>query len=156
MAGSTNMPTLTKNIAPKKSFSELIEFEIRSESVVSAMILPIMKAPNAGLYPTLDAITTIRKHSPTLTISSVSVLMYFLNLRKKSGIIKTPTKNHSSRKKPSFSKLFKSSTPSNFLLTAKALSITISKIPNISSNIRTESTLEAKFCNLSPKSSKAL
>ena len=60
------------------------------------------------------------------------------------------------RKKASCRRLFISSIPSKCLLTAKALNITINRMPSISSMISTEITPEAKRFPLKPMSSKAL
>lgn len=48
-AGSTSMPTDTKKMAPKRSFTGLTTRSMFSASTVSARMLPIMKAPKAGL-----------------------------------------------------------------------------------------------------------
>ena len=49
--GSTIIPTDTKNTAPKKSFSGLMLFSIRSINPVSAKIDPIINAPKAEENP---------------------------------------------------------------------------------------------------------
>ena len=75
IAGSTIMPTDTKNTAPNRSFTGATSRSIDSASAVSARMDPIMKAPNAGEKPVLDAITTIAKHKPSATMSNVSSLI---------------------------------------------------------------------------------
>ena len=67
-----------------------------------------------------------------------------------------PTTNQSRRKNPSFKRLLISCVPSKLLLTAKALKITISRMPRISSKMRTERTPEVNFLVRNPKSSNAL
>ena len=47
--GSTIMPTDTKKTAPKRSFSGDMVCSMRSASMVSDRMLPIMKAPKAAL-----------------------------------------------------------------------------------------------------------
>ena len=48
-AGSTIMPTETKKMAPKRSFTGAVTRSMLSASTVSARMLPIMNAPNALL-----------------------------------------------------------------------------------------------------------
>ena len=48
-AGSTIMPTETKKMAPKRSFTGVVTRSMLSASTVSARMLPIMNAPNALL-----------------------------------------------------------------------------------------------------------
>ena len=48
-AGSTIMPTETKKIAPKRSFTGVVTRSMLSASTVSARMLPIINAPNALL-----------------------------------------------------------------------------------------------------------
>ena len=50
-AGSINIPTETKNMAPKRSFTGLIICSICSASMVSAKIDPMTKAPKAEEKP---------------------------------------------------------------------------------------------------------
>ena len=89
-------------------------------------------------------------------MSSVSLPIHLELRRKTSGTIKMPTTNQSTRKKPSFKKLCKSSVPSNWLLTAIAESITMSKMPKMSSKMSTPSTTLANFFCRKPNSSRAL
>ena len=50
-AGLTNIPTDTKKIAPKRSFTGCIICSICSASIVSAKIEPIINAPKAAENP---------------------------------------------------------------------------------------------------------
>ena len=86
MAGSTIMPTDTKKMAPKRSFTGLTSRSICSASSVSARMEPMMKAPNAAEKPVLAATTTMRKHRPSETTSRVSSFIRERVLRRMSGI----------------------------------------------------------------------
>ena len=86
IAGSTIIPTDTKKIAPNKSFTGATNFSMVSASTVSAKIEPMMKAPNAGEKPTLDAKTTIPKHMANEIINMVSLLTSFFERFKNIGI----------------------------------------------------------------------
>ena len=86
IAGSTIIPTDTKKIAPKRSFTGFTSLSIDSASIVSARIDPIINAPNAAENPVLAAITTMPKHSANDTISKVSSPISFLQRFKNSGI----------------------------------------------------------------------
>ena len=85
-ATSTIMPTETKKMAPKRSFTGLTRCSIFSASMVSARMLPMMNAPKAAENPTLEASTTIPKHSPSATMSMVSSLISGLVFFKNRGI----------------------------------------------------------------------
>lgn len=85
-AGSINIPTETKNMAPKRSFTGLIICSICSASIVSARIDPITKAPKAEEKPAFVAMMTIPRHSPRLTINKVSSFRKVLAFFRKEGI----------------------------------------------------------------------
>ena len=156
MAGSTSMPTDTKNTAPKRFFTGSTTFIMRSASIVSARIEPMTNAPKALLKPTLVDNTAMAQHRPRATMSSVSLL---INLRidlSMSGIRKIPTTNHRMRKKPIFIRLPIICPPSGFDPLAMAESITIMTMASMSSSISTLITSPAKRCCLRPRSSKAL
>ena len=72
---STIMPTETKKMAPKRSLTGVTTCSIRSASMVSARMLPMMNAPKAAENPTLAASTTMPKHNPSATMSIVSSLI---------------------------------------------------------------------------------
>ena len=156
ISGSTNMPTDTKNTAPKRFFTGSTSRIILSASIVSARILPITKAPNAELKPAPVAMTAIRKHSPSEMMTSVSSVISFRVLRRKSGIRKMPTTNQSTRMKPSRRMLISSCPPPAELPSAMVESITIITIASTSSRINTLITSEAKCCWRRPISSNAL
>ena len=98
MAGSTIIPTETKNIAPNKSLTGATSFSILSASTVSAKIEPMMKAPKAGEKPTFAASTTIPKHIAKETISNVSLPIHLRERFRKIGIRYIPTTNQRIRK----------------------------------------------------------
>ena len=80
-AGSTSIPTPTKNTAPNRFFTGVIILCITSASMVSASMAPITKAPNAVEKPTQSANTTMAKHKPTATMHSIySVIHFLINL----------------------------------------------------------------------------
>ena len=85
-AGSINIPTETKNIAPKRSFTGLIICSICSASMVSAKIDPMTKAPKAEEKPAFVAMITIPRHNPRLTINKVSSFRKVLAFFRKEGI----------------------------------------------------------------------
>ena len=85
-AGSISIPTETKKIAPKRSFTGFMRCSICSASMVSARIEPMTKAPSAEENPAFVAIITIPKHSPRLTISKVSSLRKVFAFFRKDGI----------------------------------------------------------------------
>ena len=86
MAGSINIPTETKKIAPNRSFTGLISRSMRSASTVSAKMEPITKAPNAEEKPAWVAIITLPKQRPMVTINIVSSLRNRLVCLRKEGI----------------------------------------------------------------------
>ena len=134
--GSTIIPTDTKKIAPKRSFTGLTRWSMCSASTVSAKIDPMIKAPNAAEKPVCAAITTIKKHIANDTISNVSSLISLRVLRSNKGINHIPTTNHKIKKNPSLPMLSSKSKPSTLLLTAIVESNTISTIARISSSMR--------------------
>ena len=73
--GSTSIPTETKKMAPKRFFTGSTSFSMRSASMVSARMLPMMKAPKADEKPTFVEKTAIAQHRPNETMSSTSLLM---------------------------------------------------------------------------------
>ena len=85
-AGCISMPTDTKNTALKRFFSGVTRRCITSASMVSARMAPITKAPRAVEKPALPASTTMPKHRPTATSSSVSSVIYLRIQRRKVGI----------------------------------------------------------------------
>ena len=85
-AGSINIPTETKNMAPKRSFTGLIICSICSASMVSAKIDPMTKAPKAEEKPAFVAMITIPRHNPRLTINKVSSFRKVLAFFRKEGI----------------------------------------------------------------------
>ena len=155
-ATSTIMPTETKKMAPKRSFTGATRCSICSASTVSARILPMMKAPNAAENPTEDAITTMPKHKARAVISMVSLLINDFTLRRNSGMRKMPTTNQRTRKNMSFRMDMSICVPSNSLLTANVESITMSTMAKMSSMMSTLNTSLAKRFSRSPISSKAL
>ena len=84
--GSISIPTETKKMAPKRSFTGLTICSICSASIVSARIDPITKAPSAEEKPALVAIITMPRQRPRLTISNVSSLRNVLAFFRKEGI----------------------------------------------------------------------
>ena len=154
--GSTNIPTDTKNTAPKRFFTGSTSRIILSASMVSAKMLPITNAPKAELKPASVAMTAIRKHSPSEMMTSISSVISLRVFRRKNGIRKMPTTNHSTRMKPSLRMLISSCPPLAELPSATVESITIITIASTSSKISTLITSEAKCCWRSPISSNAL
>ena len=154
--GSTSMPTDTKNMAPKRSFTGATSFSILSASMVSDMIEPMTNAPKALLNPTFVDSTAIRQHSPSDTMSSVSSLMSLRTDLRTSGTTKIPTTNHSIRKNTIFTMLPIIWPPSAPLPTAMADSITIMTIASTSSSMSTLITGPVNCCCLRPMSLKAL
>ena len=154
--GSTSMPTDTKNMAPKRSFTGATSFSILPASMVSASMLPITNAPKAELKPTFVDTTAIKQHSPSDTMSRVSLLMSLRVRRRKRGTAKMPTTNHSTRKKPIFMTEPIISPPSGLEPLASADSITIITMASTSSSMSTLITGPANFCCRSPISVNAL
>ena len=74
-ATSTIMPTDTKKMAPNRFFTGSTRCSMRSASIVSARMLPMMKAPKAAEKPTVEASTTMPKQRPRATMSMVSLLI---------------------------------------------------------------------------------
>ena len=89
-------------MAPKRFFTGSTSFSMRSASIVSARMLPMMKAPKAEEKPTLVEITAMAQHNPNETMSSTSLLISLRTLRRNRGMAKMPTTSHSIRKKPIF------------------------------------------------------
>ena len=96
--GSTSIPTETKKMAPKRFLTGSTNFSIRSASMVSARILPMIKAPKAELKPTCVEKTAIAQHKPKATTNNTSLLMRFRTERRNKGMAKIPTTSHSTRK----------------------------------------------------------
>ena len=117
---------------------------------------PITNAPNALLNPTFVESTDMRQHRPSATMSSVSLLMSLRMERRNIGTRKMPTTNHSTRKKPILSTDSSICPPSGLLPLARAESMTIITMANMSSSISTLITMLANFCCRSPMSSRAL
>ena len=154
--GSTNMPTETKKIAPKRFLTGSTNLMIFSASTVSARILPMTKAPKALEKPTLVERTAMPQHNPKATMSKVSLLMSLRTERRKRGMAKIPTINQSTKKKAILMTEPNICSPSGLLPPAMAESITIITIARISSRIKTLITMLANFCCRSPMSSNAL
>ena len=91
-----------------------------------------------------------------LTTRSVSRFIHRWAFRRKRGTTYTPTTNQRMRKKASFSRLPARAMPSNWRLTATALSTTMSRMPRMSSRMSTLSTSPENFFCRRPRSSKAL
>ena len=85
-AGSISIPTDTKKMAPKRSFTGLIRCSICSASIVSANMEPMTNAPNAEENPAFVAMITIPRHNPKLTISKVSSFRNVRAFFRKDGI----------------------------------------------------------------------
>ena len=83
---SISMPTETKKMAPKRSFTGLTNPSICSASTVSARMAPIMNAPRADEKPIALAMYTSPKQSPMLTMSSISSVRYFRIARRIVGM----------------------------------------------------------------------
>ena len=150
------MPTDTKKMVPKRFFTGSVMRMTRSASTVSAMMLPMTKAPKAELKPTAVEISAIMQHRPNDTTSRVSSVISLRVERKKVGITKRPTTNQSTRKKPIFSSEPNIAPPSGSPPTATALSMTIITTPRMSSRMSVDMTRPAKRCCPSPMSSNAL
>ncbi len=112
-AGSTSIPTETKKIAPKRSFTGLIICSMRSASTVSASIEPMMNAPKAAEKPVFVATTTMPRHNPKAITSSVSSFISRFTFFSSAGMTNIPTKNQRTRKKATFSTLPIISSPAN-------------------------------------------
>src|SRR5690606_28335742 len=150
-----NIPTDTKNTAPNKSFTGFIKCSICSALVVSAIIDPMIKAPNAGEKPAAVAKITIIKHSASDTINVVSSVRSPLVFFNKVGTKKIPAKNHKIKKKASLKIDSINSTPENCCETAMVDSKTINKMATISSTIKAPKTLPATSCFVTFSSSNA-
>ena len=155
-AGCTSMPTETKKTALKRFFNGVTKRCITSASMVSARMAPMTKAPRAVLKPACAASTTMPKHRPTATSSSVSSVMYLRIQRRNVGIRYMPKTNQTMRKKTSFTILHTSCPPSKVLLTLMVLSTTSSSTAMMSSTTSTAVTVEVYFCCFSFRSSKLL
>ena len=132
VSGLISMPTDTKKTAPNKSFTGLTKCSICSACVVSAMIEPIIKAPNAGENPTLAAKITINKQSANEIISIISSVNKCLAFLSSVGIKKIPTTNQIVKKKINFRTAKPNSIPENCWLTAMVESKTIIRMAIIS------------------------
>ena len=154
--GSTNIPTDTKKMAPKRFLTGSTSFSICSASIVSARMLPMMNAPKADEKPTFVEKTAIAQHSPSDTINSTSSFTSLRILRRKAGTAKIPTTSHNTRKKPILTMEPSICPPSGLSPAAMALSITIMTMARMSSRISTDITSPANCCWRRPKSSKAL
>ena len=150
------MPTDTKKMAPNRFFTGSTSFSMCSASMVSARMLPMMKAPKAEEKPTCVEKTAMAQQRPSDTMSSTSLLMRRRTERRKSGTAEMPTTNHSTRKKPMRSMELSICPPLGLLPLAMALSITIMTMASMSSSMSTLITSPANCCCRSPKSSKAL
>ena len=150
------MPTETKNTAPKRFFTGSTSFSMRSASMVSARMLPMMKAPKADEKPTLVEKTAMAQHSPRDTISNTSLLMSRRTERRNSGTAKMPTTSHRTRKKPMRTTDSSIWPPSGLLPPAMAESMTIMTMARMSSRMSTDMTIDANWCCRRPRSSKAL
>ena len=150
------MPTDTKKMAPKRFLTGSTSFSIRSASMVSARMLPMMKAPKADEKPTLVENTAIAQQSPKDTTSSTSLLMRLRTERRNRGMAKIPTTSQRTRKKPIFRMEPSIWPPSGLLPLAMAESITIMTIARMSSRMSTDMTSPANCCWRSPRSSNAL
>ena len=156
IVGSTSMPTDTKKMAPKRFFTGSTSLMIFSASMVSARMLPMIKAPKADENPTFEEKTAIAQQSPSDTINNTSLLIRRLTERRKSGIAKMPTTSQSTRKNTILHTLLSISPPPKFCPLAIALRSTIMTIARISSSISTLMTRPANCCWRRPISSKAL
>ena len=112
-AGLMSIPTEMKKMAAKTFFSGVISFSIRCDSMVSARIDPITKAPRALLNPASSAVSTIPRHRPRARIISVSSFKCFFNMRISVGIISIPQTNHAASVMARSTTLLASSAPSN-------------------------------------------
>ncbi len=113
VSGLISIPTDTKKTAPNKSLTGFTRCSICSASLVSAIIEPIIKAPNAGEKPTSEAKITIAKQSANETMSSISSVNKCFNFFNKVGMKKIPEMNQIDKKKKSLSKDLTSSLPEN-------------------------------------------
>ena len=143
-------------MAPNRFFTGSTSFSMRSASIVSARMLPMIKAPKADEKPTFVEMTAMAQHSPSDTMSSTSLLISLRTERRNSGIAKMPTTSHSIRKKPILRMEPNIWLPSGLLPLAMADSMTIMTMAKISSRIRTDITNPANCCCRRPRSSKAL
>ena len=150
------MPTDTKKMAPKRFFTGSTSWIILSASMVSARMLPMMKAPKALLKPTSVEMHAMAQQSPSATMVMVSSFMSRRVLRRNMGMKKMPTTSHTVRKKPILTTEATICSPSGLAPVAKAESITIMTMAMMSSRMSTLITSPANFCCLSPRSSKAL
>ena len=154
ITGSINIPTETKKIAPNKSFTGLTKCSICSACVVSAIIEPIIKAPNAGEKPTFDANITIIKHKASEIIKSISSVSKSFAFFNNDGMKKIPPINQAVKKNTSFKTDMINSVPENFWLTATVDNSTIIKMATMSCTIRDPITIPANFLAFTPSSSK--
>jgi hypothetical protein len=155
MSGSSIMPTDTKKMAPKRSFTGFTKCSIRSACTVPASSAPMMNAPKAALKPALAAITTMIRHRAMAVISKVSSFISLRDRRSSVGMRKMPTANQRIRKKPNLPSSHSMACPLKCWLTATVLSSTINSTATTSSITNTPTTMVAKTCVFSPSSSKA-
>ena len=154
--GSTSIPTDTKKMAPKRFFTGSTSLMMRSASMVSAKMLPMIKAPKADEKPTFVEKTAIAQHKPSDTMSNTSPLIRLRTDLRNSGMAKMPTTSHSTKKKMMRQMLLSIWPPPSSSPPAMALSSTIITIARMSSSISTDMTSPANCCWRSPRSSKAL
>ena len=150
------MPTETKKTAPKRFLTGSTTRAILSASTVSARMLPMTKAPKAGLKPTVAEITAMAQHSPSATTTIVSPFIRRRVRRRNGGMRNMPTTNHSTRKNTILTMLPSIMPPSGLAPPAMVESITIMTMARTSSRMRTLITSPAKRCWRMPRSSKAL
>ena len=146
ISGSTNIPTDTKKMAPKRFLTGSTSFSIRSASMVSARILPMIKAPKAEEKPTSVEKTAIAQHNPRDTTSSTSALIRGRTRRKNGGMAEIPTTSQRIRKNPILRIEPIISPLLGLLPLAMALSITIITMARISSRMSTLITRPANCC----------
>lgn len=156
-AGFTSMPTETKKTAPKRSLMGAIRCSIFSALGASAISEPMMKAPSAEEKPRCVASTTMPRHRPIATMTSVSSFIRRCAHLKKLGTRYMPSTNQSTRKNTRRPMLSSSSSEDTFVVaTASVASSTIMIMPAISSTMRMPKTTSVKRCARIFKSSKAL
>ena len=154
--GSTSIPTDTKKIAPKRFLTGSTSFSIRSASMVSAKMLPMIKAPKAEENPTAEENTAMAQQRPRAMMSNTSLLISLRTDFRNRGTTNIPTTSQRMRKKPIFITEPSICPPSGLFPLAMALSITIITMARISSSMSTLITIPANCCSRRPRSSKAL
>ena len=156
MAGSIIIPTETKKIAPKRSFTGLMRCSMFSASMVSARMDPMTKAPSAEENPAFTASRTMPRQSPSDTTNKVSPLSHCFVFFRKVGIRNIPVIDQKTRKAISLRMLSTISIPSKCLLTANVESNTMRTTAKRSSTTRIPKTTPAKRWLRRPISSNAL